>query len=238
MVKVTYYRSGQLEIVHLKNKRTTYAEHNHVSVYIIGFVLGGVVTLKLNGKLTSYLPGSFFIIPPYVTHELLLPDICDIVSICANKDLINSRASRELHADLSRLLANPLPDVSDVLLESAIDALYLCQTYQPPDSAILPEALSLRKNPQNTRCLRAMADEACYSPYHYIKRFKRLIGITPHKFQLQNKIRKAQRMIEDGKPPTEIALDLGFYDHSHFIKCFRNIVGLTPTEYRASVKRL
>lgn len=238
MDNVTYYRSEQLEIVRLKNRPIIYGEHNHVSVYVIGFVLDGQITLRCSGQITNYPSGSFFIILPYQAHELLLPDIYDMVSVCVNKDMIASRASGELYADLSQLLARLLLDVNNTLLASAIDALYFCQAPQLLDSAILSSALSLQQTPENNRGLRAMADEACYSPYHYIKRFKRLIGITPHRFQLQNKIREAQRMIEDGKPPTDIALDLGFYDHSHFIKCFKGVVGLTPTEYRTSVKRL
>lgn len=238
MGNVTYYRSEQLEIVCLKNKPIIYGSHNHISVYIMGFVLDGQITLRCNGQFIIYPPCSFFIIPPYQVHELFLPDTCDTVSICVSKDLIASRTSGELYADLSQLLARSLLDVNNILLASAIEALYFCEAPQPLDNAVLPGALSLRKNPENNRCLRAMADEACYSPYHYIKKFKRLIGITPHKFQLQNKIREAQRMIEAGKPPMDIALDLGFYDHSHFIKCFKGIVGLTPTEYRASVRIL
>lgn len=83
-----------------------------------------------------------------------------------------------------------------------------------------------------------MADEIYFSKFYYIKRFKQNIGMTPHKFQLQNKIRKAQRMIENGARLTVIATDLGFYDQSHFIKCFKSIVGITPSEYRQSFKKI
>ena len=62
--------------------------------------------------------------------------------------------------------------------------------------------------------------------------------MTPHKFQMQNKVRKAQRMIEKGEPLSVVAMDLGFYGQSHFIKCFKNIVGLTPREYKQSFRRL
>jgi AraC-like DNA-binding protein len=36
-------------------------------------------------------------------------------------------------------------------------------------------------------------------------------------------------------PPrwTELALDLGYYDHAHFIRDFRRVVGRSPAAYAA-----
>src|SRR3954470_17512689 len=40
-------------------------------------------------------------------------------------------------------------------------------------------------------------------------------------------------------PPrwTELALDLGYYDHAHFIRDFRLVVGRSPAEYAAEAAR-
>lgn len=238
MDNVAYYRSEQVEIIHLKNKPITYNEHNHVSVYTIGLVMYGQVTLKCNEQITAYPADSFFVIAPYQAHALLLPDIYDMMSICIDRNLIIARTSVEICDLLFPMLMQLLPSVNNILLAMAIDALYHCQASKPLDNVILPSAYFLWNNPENNSGLQEMADEACYSLYHYIKRFKQHIGITPHKFKLQNKVRKAQRMIENGKLSTEVALDLGFYDQSHFIKCFKSVVGLTPSEYRESVRRL
>lgn len=238
MDKVTYYRSEQLEIIHLKNNPIIYNEHNHVSVYTIGLVLCGQITLKCNGKFTVYPSDSFFIVTPYQVHALLLSEVYDMISICVHKNLITEHTPTELFDVLSQRLTPLLPNVNCVLLATAIDAMYDCKASQPLDGAILSSAYSLWRNPEKNSSLQGMADEVCYSLYHYIKRFKQHIGITPHKFQLQNRVRKAQRMIESGNSSTDVALALGFYDQSHFIKCFKSIVGLTPSEYRNSVKKL
>jgi len=238
MDNVTYYRSEQLEIIHLKNKPITYSEHNHISVYTIGLVVYGQITLKCNEQFMAYPSNSFFVVAPYQVHELLLPDVYDMMSICVNENLIIAHTSVELFSVLSRMLTQLLPNMNNELLATAIETLYNCKVSQPLDNVIFSSAYSLWRNPENSSGLQIMADEVCYSQYHYIRRFKQYIGITPHKFQLQSKVRKAQRMIENGKLSTDVALDLGFYDQSHFIKCFKSIVGLTPSEYRKSVKRL
>lgn len=49
--------------------------------------------------------------------------------------------------------------------------------------------------------------------------------------QLQNRIRKAQRLLHQTDKITEVALDTGFCDQSHFIKQFKKIVRLTPSKY-------
>ncbi|MDE7404115.1 MAG: AraC family transcriptional regulator, partial [Lachnospiraceae bacterium] len=76
------------------------------------------------------------------------------------------------------------------------------------------------------------------SPYHMIRKFKAVCGLTPHQFQIQCRVRMAQRLLEEGKSVTEAAYAAGFCDQSHFDRCFRKAVRLTPNEYKQSVKLL
>lgn len=238
MGDAVYCRSGRLEIVRLRNKPFSYGEHNHVSVYTIGLVLHGEIKLKCNGELAFYPPNSFFIVAPYQAHALLLPDKYDLLSICVNKNLAADHDPHELLGILSQMLSRLSADVDHALLADAVGAMYRSKTPQPTDSVILSGALSLRRSPEDSRSLRTMADEACYSLYHYVRTFKRHIGITPHKFQVQSRVRKAQRLIENGEMSAVAALGLGFYDQSHFVKCFKGVVGLTPSEYRKAARHI
>ena len=58
------------------------------------------------------------------------------------------------------------------------------------------------------------------------------MGLTPHQFQMQNRVRKAQRLLRDSAPTAEAALAAGFCDQSHLSRYFKQIVGLTPGQYR------
>lgn len=92
--------------------------------------------------------------------------------------------------------------------------------------------------PENTLLIDDMAQGIGVSPYHMIRKFKNVCGLTPHQFQIQCRVRKAQRLLEEGKSMTETAYATGFCDQSHFDRCFYKIVRLTPSEYKSAVKNL
>lgn len=93
------------------------------------------------------------------------------------------------------------------------------------------------KVPENTFLIEDMAQSIAVSPYHMIRQFKAACGLTPHQFQIQCRVRKAQRLLEEGKSVTEVAYATGFCDQSHFDRCFKRIVWLTPNAYRQSVRQ-
>ena len=92
--------------------------------------------------------------------------------------------------------------------------------------------------PEESFLIADMAHCVSVSPYHMIRQFKSVCGLTPHQFQIQCRVRKAQKLLEEGKSVTEAAYATGFCDQSHFDRCFRKIVRLTPSVYRQSVKSL
>ena len=76
------------------------------------------------------------------------------------------------------------------------------------------------------------ADDTQVSPYHMIRKFKKAFGLTPHQFQIQCKVRKAQKLLETTKSIPEVAYEAGFCDQSHLDRCFQKIVGMTPRQYQ------
>lgn len=86
--------------------------------------------------------------------------------------------------------------------------------------------------PENMVLIGDMARNIGVSPYHMIRQFKAVCGLTPHQFQIQCRVRKGQKLLEAGKSVTEAAYATGFCDQSHFDRCFYRIVRLTPSEYR------
>lgn len=96
----------------------------------------------------------------------------------------------------------------------------------------------LEESPENKLSIEDMAHLVYMSKYHMIRTFRMEIGLTPHQFQMQNRIRKAQHLLLDSKKSiTEVALGTGFCDQSHFIRQFEKMLGITPTEYRMSCIR-
>jgi AraC-like DNA-binding protein len=68
------------------------------------------------------------------------------------------------------------------------------------------------------------------SKYHFLRVFKKNIGLTPHQYILTQRIHKAKSLALSGEKLSEIAQSVGFNDQSHFIKNFRKIYGYSPKE--------
>jgi AraC family transcriptional regulator len=65
--------------------------------------------------------------------------------------------------------------------------------------------------------------------------FKHALGIPPHRYVLQERIREAQRKLAVGRMSiSELALNLGFSDQSHFSRAFRKVTGTTPKRYQST----
>jgi AraC-like DNA-binding protein len=82
--------------------------------------------------------------------------------------------------------------------------------------------------------LKAMAAAAGMSKYHFLRVFRRLTGMTPHRYLISARLRRAALALASSRRPIiTIALDSGFGDLSTFNKTFRAVFGRTPTQYRA-----
>jgi AraC family transcriptional regulator len=69
------------------------------------------------------------------------------------------------------------------------------------------------------------------SPYHFLRLFKQQMGITPHQYILQYRIRKARQLLLQGDLSlADIAIRTGFCDQSHLTRCFKRTVGMTPKQ--------
>jgi len=79
-----------------------------------------------------------------------------------------------------------------------------------------------------------LASAAAMSPYHFLRTFRQVVGMTPHQFVLRTRLhRAARRLRRSAAPITEIALEAGFNDLSTFNRRFRRLIGAAPSAYRA-----
>ncbi|WP_407572586.1 helix-turn-helix domain-containing protein [Deinococcus altitudinis] len=70
------------------------------------------------------------------------------------------------------------------------------------------------------------------SPFHLTRVFRQEVGLPPHAYQVQIRVRRAQEWIAAGWSLAEVALAAGFNDQSAFSNQFRRHVGVTPGQYR------
>ena len=81
-----------------------------------------------------------------------------------------------------------------------------------------------------------LARLAGLSPYHLCRVFHREVGLTPHAYQTQVRIRRAKQLLGEGTPIAMTAAVAGFYDQAHLTRHFKRTVGVTPGAYAREVR--
>jgi AraC-like DNA-binding protein len=77
------------------------------------------------------------------------------------------------------------------------------------------------------------------SSSHFTRSFHKSVGVTPHRYVIQNRVMRARELLATTNLPlTEIALTTGFSDQSHFSRRFHEIVGVPPGAFRGHDGRL
>ncbi|MGI9243082.1 MAG: AraC family transcriptional regulator [Verrucomicrobiales bacterium] len=98
---------------------------------------------------------------------------------------------------------------------------------------LLPATEYLKANYMNKVVLSDLAQWAGMSVRKLQRRFQETFKTSPQQYIGKLRILGAcGLLVETGLPITEIALQVGFYDHSAFSKKFSKMIGVSPREYR------
>lgn len=85
--------------------------------------------------------------------------------------------------------------------------------------------------------LEQAARQAGLSPFHFLRLFSNVLGVTPHQYLVRSRLRHAARLLTDGDiAVTDIAYDVGFGDLSNFVRTFHRAAGMSPTKFRQASK--
>lgn len=81
--------------------------------------------------------------------------------------------------------------------------------------------------------LDALAGLANLSVFHFARRFKQTIGLSPYQYVLSWKIRRARQLLRTDDLPIAVISDLlGFASPAHFSAVFKRVVGQSPREFQ------
>jgi AraC-like DNA-binding protein len=77
------------------------------------------------------------------------------------------------------------------------------------------------------------AGQADISPFHFLRLFSSVLGVTPHQYLVRSRLRHAARLLaDDDSSITDVAYDVGFGDLSNFVRTFHRAAGVSPLRFR------
>ncbi|WP_420641002.1 AraC family ligand binding domain-containing protein [Candidatus Leptofilum sp.] len=82
-----------------------------------------------------------------------------------------------------------------------------------------------------------LAEHVALSPYYLLRVFHAEVGLPPHAYLQDVRVRRAQQLIELGRSLADIALAVGFSSQSHLTRRFKQVVGLTPGHYARQIQK-
>lgn len=98
---------------------------------------------------------------------------------------------------------------------------------------LAPAADYLKQHYQEKLDVIHLAKLSGLSVRQFERKFRQTFQMSPRSYLIRMRVAIAAEVLRTtGRRPTEIAMEVGFYDHSDFSRQFRRAMGLSPTHYR------
>jgi AraC-like DNA-binding protein len=228
--------------------------------YSISYVRKGSFGLHCRGKFSELVAGSVLIGHPgdeyTCTHDHVCGDEC--LSFFLGAELVETIGDGK---DVWQIgSAPPLPELmvlgelaqaaadgsSDIGLEEIgqMFASRFVEVVSGKPRKVGPDAARDRRRAVETALwidahshrpidLDDAAAQAGISPFHFLRLFSDVLGVTPHQYLVRSRLRHAaRRLADDDSPITDIAYDVGFGDLSNFVRTFHRAAGASPLRFR------
>lgn len=158
----------------------------------------------------------------------LLPPLASLARLIAAAEAARDDADAEMLAELA------------VQLAGAVMATLAANRRSGPvptarDARRVTEALRwIEAHAEDRLPLDELARRSSMSPYHFLRTFRSVTGLTPHQYVLRTRMhRAAVRLRLSDEPVSAIAFDAGFNDLSTFNRRFLRVMHQTPGAFRA-----
>jgi len=239
-----------LELLNAKSHTLDFPFHTH-DTFNIALILDTTFNVKLNDKFLKAPKGTLSITNPDEVHAT--PCDSDLgnsfftyyVSPEVIKKFNNGNPvffedktiyDQNIFSELYFLSSNYNTDVIEFENRLIIALKTLIKKY----STVKPIAFNTNKLFQcfidetdfDSFSLEKTAMQFGVNKYKFIRLFKQETGLTPNNFVLLKKVEKSKKMLKQGKPIFNVAIDCGFYDTSHFYKNFKRFTGVNPLDFQ------
>ncbi|WP_437289806.1 helix-turn-helix transcriptional regulator [Sorangium sp. So ce406] len=84
-----------------------------------------------------------------------------------------------------------------------------------------------------------VAREVAISPYHFIRQFEAVFGVTPHQYRIRRRLDLAKQLLAAGHHSvTDVCMEVGFSSLGSFSAQFAQRIGMPPSAYQRRVRAL
>jgi len=160
-----------------------------------------------------------FALPRLPPVQRLLPVLSEAQSIC------------DAAVELEEVALRVAGDVCAVLA----DGSNACPAFTSRDERRVTAAVrGIEARSSERLSLHELAREAAMSPYHFLRVFERVVGVTPGQYKLRTRLGHAAVLLRRSSlGVARVAAESGFGDLSTFNRQFRRALGVSPSVYRA-----
>jgi AraC family transcriptional regulator len=266
MAAKTLMQRGSLEVTDYRCSRgphdVPYPEQHEA--FLVAYVRKGSFGYRYRGRACELVAGSVLLGEPgeeyMCTHDHVCGDECLVFSFAPDlaetigagtalwqADCVPPASQAMVFGELAQAAAdggsNIGLDEAGLLLAARCAGLV---TGRPPRS-LRPDARDRRRMVEAALWLDAQAEEqidletaanaAGLSPYHFLRLFAMVLGVTPHQYLIRARLRHAARLLADGGCSiTDIAFQVGFADLSNFVRTFHRAAGVSPRKFRQAAR--
>lgn len=89
--------------------------------------------------------------------------------------------------------------------------------------------------PSRQTSLSELATLCGLSRFQLLRSFAREVGMTPHAYLMQLRVRNARQWLAKGNSVADAAVMSGFADQSHLTRAFSRQMGITPARYQKAI---
>ena len=97
----------------------------------------------------------------------------------------------------------------------------------------LCRARDMLREHEQPRSIGEVAQHAKFSPWHFIRVFQAVFGVTPNQFRMRARLDHARQLLAmRDYSVTEVCMEVGFSSLGSFSDLFTRRVGVSPSRYR------
>jgi AraC-like DNA-binding protein len=102
---------------------------------------------------------------------------------------------------------------------------------------VVRTALWLEAHAHESITLDDAAAQANRSPFHFLRLFSRVLGVSPHQYLVRTRLARAAALLAEREHSiTDVAYTVGFRDLSNFVRSFRRAAGVSPSAFRRAAQ--